>query len=84
MNVLAFRCGKKICKMKQTRHFSYISKEIHSTVVVRAAIASPGYNLKDQHAKAEDVDLRRHATTPCILWRHIATAIKDVRVRQFS
>jgi len=54
--------------MKQIRHFAYISKEIHSTVVVRAAIAPPGYNLMDQHTKAEDVDLGRHATMPCILW----------------
>ena len=65
----------------QTRHFTYITKEIHSAVVIRAAVASPGHDLKDQHAEAKDVDLGRHTTMKYILWRHIATAADG---RRFS
>jgi len=58
----------------QTRHFTYITKEIDSAVVIRTAVASPGHNLKDQHTEAEDINLGRHPTVHYILWRHIAAA----------
>jgi hypothetical protein len=51
-----------------------ITQEIHGALVIRAAVDSPGHDLKGQHAQAEDIDLGRDVPVHRILWRHVAAA----------